>query len=73
MKSLQYIPSMCELLNLEVIRWGKAYDLPIHENYWMTETGCNVIANFYNLSIKTKFDAHAFPGRSSLRVSYPKI
>ena len=63
LKSLRYITSVGEPLNPEVIRWGmKVYDLPIHENYWMTETGCNVIANFYSLPLKVGAMGKPFPG-----------
>lgn len=63
LKSLRFITSVGEPLNPEVIRWGmKVYDLPIHENYWMTETGCNVIANFYSLPLKVGAMGKAFPG-----------
>ena len=63
MKSLRFITSVGEPLNPEVIRWGmKVYDLPIHENYWMTETGCNVIANFYGLPLKVGAMGKPFPG-----------
>ncbi len=40
----------------------KVYGLPIHENYWMTETGCNVIANFYGLPLKVGSMGKPFPG-----------
>ncbi len=63
LKSLRYITSVGEPLNPEVIRWGmKVYDLPIHENYWMTETGCNMIANFYSLPLKPGSMGKPFPG-----------
>ncbi len=63
LNSLRYITSVGEPLNPEVIRWGmKVYDLPIHENYWMTETGCNMIANFYNLPLKIGSMGKPFPG-----------
>jgi acetyl-CoA synthetase len=61
--SLRYITSVGEPLNPEVIRWAmRVYGLPIHENYWMTETGCNVIANFYSLPLKIGSMGKPFPG-----------
>jgi acetyl-CoA synthetase len=63
LKSLRFITSVGEPLNPEVIRWGMmVYELPIHENYWMTETGCNVIANFYSLPLKIGSMGKPFPG-----------
>lgn len=61
--SLRYITSVGEPLNPEVIRWSmRVFGLPIHENYWMTETGCNVIANFYGLPLKVGSMGKPFPG-----------
>jgi acetyl-CoA synthetase len=61
--SLRYITSVGEPLNPEVIRWAmKVYGPPIHENYWMTETGSNMIANFYGLPLKIGSMGKAFPG-----------
>ena len=61
--SLRYITSVGEPLNPEVIRWGmRVYGLPIHENYWMTETGSNMIANFYGLPLKIGSMGKPFPG-----------
>lgn len=63
LKSLRYITSVGEPLNPEVIRWGiKVYGLPIHENYWMTETGANMIANFMGLPLKIGSMGKPFPG-----------
>jgi acetyl-CoA synthetase len=63
MGSLRYITSVGEPLNPEVIRWAmRVYGLPIHENYWMTETGANMIANFYGLPLKIGSMGKAFPG-----------
>jgi acetyl-CoA synthetase len=47
LSSLRYICSVGEPLNPEVIRWGlKVYNLPIHDNWWQTETGSIMIANY---------------------------
>jgi acetyl-CoA synthetase len=44
--SLRHILSVGEPLNPEVVRWGmKVYGLPIHDNWWQTETGMQLIAN----------------------------
>src|SRR5262249_53461861 len=39
LESLRHILSVGEPLNPEVVRWGmKMYGLPIHDNWWQTET-----------------------------------
>ncbi|SFE83312.1 acetate--CoA ligase [Alteribacillus iranensis] len=44
---LRHMLSAGEPLNPEVIRWGQeALKLRIHDNWWMTETGAPVCANF---------------------------
>ena len=44
--SLRHVLSVGEPLNPEVVRWGmKVFGLPIHDNWWQTETGMQLIAN----------------------------
>ncbi|PIS09630.1 acetate--CoA ligase [Candidatus Beckwithbacteria bacterium CG10_big_fil_rev_8_21_14_0_10_34_10] len=51
--SLRHLASVGEPLNPESVLWGiKAFNLPFHDNYWQTETGGIVIANYPNLDIK---------------------
>ena len=60
--SLRYITSVGEPLNPEVIRWGlKAFRLPIHDNWWMTETGQILIANYPCMSIREGSMGRPFP------------
>jgi acetyl-CoA synthetase len=60
--SLRYITSVGEPLNPEVIRWGlKAFKLPIHDNWWMTETGQILIANYPCMSIREGSMGRPFP------------
>ena len=60
--SLRYITSVGEPLNPEVIRWGlKAFNLPIHDNWWMTETGQILIANYPCMSIREGSMGRPFP------------
>ena len=45
--SLRFIASVGEPLNPEAVVWGKeAFGLPIHDNWWQTETGGIMIANY---------------------------
>ena len=63
LSSLRYICSVGEPLNPEVIRWGlKVYELPIHDNWWQTETGSIMIANYPCLPIKPGSMGKPFPG-----------
>ena len=60
--SLRHITSVGEPLNPEVIRWGlKAFDLPIHDNWWMTETGQILIANYPCMPIRPGSMGRPFP------------
>lgn len=61
--SLRYLASVGEPLNPESILWGlKAFGLPFHDNYWQTETGGIVMANFPCLPIKPGSMGKPFPG-----------
>ncbi|HEX7514344.1 MAG TPA: acetate--CoA ligase [archaeon] len=61
-ESLRYITSVGEPLNPEVIRWGlKAFNLPIHDTWWMTETGQILIANYPCMTIREGSMGRPFP------------
>jgi len=63
LESLRYIASVGEPLNPEVVRWSmKAYGLPIHDNWWQTETGMQLIANLPCLPIKPGSMGKPLPG-----------
>ncbi len=62
---LRHICSVGEPLNPEVIRWGikpEVYGLPIHDNWWMTETGQQLICNYPCLPIRPGSMGKPFPG-----------
>ena len=53
LSSLRYINSVGEPLNPEAIFWGQqALDLAFHDNWWQTETGAILIANYPVLPIR---------------------
>lgn len=53
LSSLRYINSVGEPLNPEAVIWSKeVFDLPFHDNWWQTETGCIQIANYPIQDIK---------------------
>jgi acetyl-CoA synthetase len=63
LSSLRYICSVGEPLNPEAIVWGmKAFGLPIHDNWWQTETGCIQIANYPVLEVRPGSMGRPFPG-----------
>lgn len=60
---LRFIASVGEPLNPEAVRWGlEAFDLPIHDNWWQTETGGIMIANTLALPIKPGSMGRPLPG-----------
>jgi acetyl-CoA synthetase len=53
LSQLRLIHSVGEPLNPEAVTWGvQAMGLPIHDNWWQTETGGIMIANFPAMAIK---------------------
>ena len=63
LSSLRYILSVGEPLNPEVIRWAlKVYKQPIHDTWWMTETGMIMISNYPSMPIKPGSMGKPFPG-----------
>jgi acetyl-CoA synthetase len=61
--SLRFIASVGEPLNPEAVFWGeKAFGLPIHDNWWQTETGGIMIANFASMDIRPGSMGRPLPG-----------
>jgi acetyl-CoA synthetase len=53
LSSLRYMMSVGEPLNPEAVIWAdRVIGLPFHDNWWQTETGSILIANFPALPIK---------------------
>lgn len=68
--SLRHMASVGEPLNPEAIYWGlKAFDLPFHDNWWQTETGGILIANYPCLPIKPGSMGKPVPGVKAAIVS----
>ena len=60
---LRFIASVGEPLNPEAVWWGKeVLGLPVHDNWWQTETGGIVIANTPALPIKPGSMGKPLPG-----------
>jgi acetyl-CoA synthetase len=63
LSSLRHILSVGEPLNPEVIRWGlKVFNLRIHDTWWMTETGAQLICNYPCMEIKPGSMGKPIPG-----------
>ncbi|TAK71505.1 MAG: acetate--CoA ligase [Betaproteobacteria bacterium] len=61
--ALRYLASVGEPLNPEAVRWGvKAFGLPFHDNWWQTETGGIMIANFPALDVRPGSMGKPVPG-----------
>ena len=63
LSSLRFISSVGEPLNPEAVVWGtEAFGLPIHDNWWQTETGGIMIANYRALPIRPGSMGKPLPG-----------
>lgn len=62
-KNLRFVASVGEPLNPEAIRWGQEnLKMLIHDNWWQTETGGIMIANFPSMEIKLGSMGKPLPG-----------
>ena len=60
---LRFIASVGEPLNPQAVYWGvDAFGLPIHDNWWQTETGGIMIANFASMDIRPGSMGKPLPG-----------
>jgi len=60
---LRFIGSVGEPLNPQAVVWGQdAFGLPIHDNWWQTETGGIMIANYAAMDIKPGSMGKPLPG-----------
>jgi acetyl-CoA synthetase len=60
---LRFIASVGEPLNPEAVWWGmEAFGMPIHDNWWQTETGGIMIANTAAMDIKPGSMGQPLPG-----------
>ncbi|MGG1687370.1 acetate--CoA ligase [Pseudalkalibacillus sp. NRS-1564] len=63
LSSLRHVLSVGEPLNPEVIKWGnKVLERRIHDNWWMTETGAQLISNYPSMEIKPGSMGKPIPG-----------
>jgi acetyl-CoA synthetase len=60
---LRFVASVGEPLNPEAVVWGQeAFGLPIHDNWWQTETGGIMIANYPATDIRPGSMGRPLPG-----------
>ncbi|CAN7457122.1 acetate--CoA ligase [Paenibacillus sp. LjRoot153] len=63
LSALRHVLSVGEPLNPEVVRWGmKVYNQRIHDTWWMTETGGQLICNYPSMTIKPGSMGRPIPG-----------
>lgn len=63
LSSLRHVISVGEPLNPEVVRWGhRVYGHRIHDTWWMTETGGQLICNYPSMPIKPGSMGKPVPG-----------
>jgi acetyl-CoA synthetase len=63
LSSLRFIASVGEPLNPEAVVWGKeAFGMPIHDNWWQTETGGMMIGNVPGLEVRPGSMGKPLPG-----------
>jgi acetyl-CoA synthetase len=63
LSSLRFVASVGEPLNPEAVVWGvEALGLPIHDNWWQTETGGIMISNYASEEIRPGSMGRPLPG-----------
>ena len=61
--SLRFIASVGEPLNPEGVSWGvEVFGMPIHDNWWQTETGAILIANYAVQEVRLGSMGRPIPG-----------
>jgi len=61
--ALRFLASVGEPLHPDAVLWAEeVFDLPLHENWWQTETGAIMIANFLAMDLKPGSMGRPVPG-----------
>jgi acetyl-CoA synthetase len=62
-RALRFLASVGEPLNPEAVVWGQeAFGRPFHDNWWQTETGGIMIANFAAMDVRPGSMGRPLPG-----------
>jgi acetyl-CoA synthetase len=63
LRTLRFLASVGEPLNPEAVVWGQeAFGRPFHDNWWQTETGGIMIANYAAMDIRPGSMGRPLPG-----------
>lgn len=63
MESLRFLASVGEPLNPEAVVWGReAFGMPFHDNWWQSETGGIMVANYACMDIRPGSMGRPLPG-----------
>ena len=63
LSTVRFIASVGEPLNPEAVTWSvRALGQPIHDNWWQTETGGIMVANFRSMAVKPGSMGRPMPG-----------
>ncbi len=63
LSALRFLASVGEPLNPEAVVWGReTLGLPFHDNWWQTETGGIMIANYASMDIRPGSMGRPLPG-----------
>jgi acetyl-CoA synthetase len=63
LSALRFLASVGEPLNPEAVVWGlEAFGLPFHDNWWQTETGGIMVANYAAMDIRPGSMGRPLPG-----------
>jgi acetyl-CoA synthetase len=66
LSSLRFLASVGEPLNPEAVVWSReAFGTPFHDNWWQTETGGIMIANYASLPVRPGSMGKPLPGVSA--------
>jgi acetyl-CoA synthetase len=73
LSALRFAASVGEPLNPEAVVWGKeALGRPFHDNWWQTETGGIMVANYASLDIRPGSMGKPLPGVEAAIVRQPE-
>ncbi|MGZ9189892.1 MAG: acetate--CoA ligase, partial [Nitrospira sp.] len=63
LRDLRFLASVGEPLNPEAVVWGQeAFGRPFHDNWWQTETGGIMIANYAGMDVRPGSMGRPLPG-----------
>lgn len=63
LSALRFMSSVGEPLNPEAVEWGyQTFGRPFHDNWWQTETGGIMIANYPSMAVKPGSMGKPLPG-----------